>query len=71
LHKNYSLGTDKSLIELNVGYTLPADVPQELIEVAYELIESLYYEKETNKSIQSRISTISELMLNQYKRFIV
>jgi len=71
LHKNYSLGTDNSLIELNVGYTLPADVPQELIEVAYELIESLYYEKETNKSIQSRISTISELMLNQYKRFIV
>ena len=71
LHKNYSLGSDNSLIELNVGYALVADVPQELIEVAYELIESLYYEKETNKSIQSRISTLSQLMLDQYKRFII
>jgi len=71
LHKNYSLGSDNSLIELNVGYTDVADVPSELVEVAYELIESLYYEKETNKSIQSRISTISQMMLDQYKRFIV
>jgi len=71
LHKNYTLGSDNALIELNVGYTLVTDVPQELIEVAYEIIESLYYEKETNKSMQSRVSTISQLMLDQYKRFIV
>ena len=65
------MGITNDLIELNVGYALPADVPQELIEVAYEMIESLYYEKETNKSIQSRISTISQMMLDQYKRFII
>ena len=70
LYTNYTLGSDNALIELNVGYDV-ADVPQELIEVAYEMIESLYYEKETNKSIQSRISTISQLMLDQYKRFIL
>ena len=71
LHNNYNYGITNDLITINVGYTLPADVPQELIEVAYELIESLYYEKETNKSIQSRISTISQMILDQYKRFIV
>ena len=71
LYTNYTLGSTNDLITLNVGYMLPADVPQELVEVAYEIIESLYYEKDTNKSINSRMSTISQMMLDQYKRFIL
>ena len=71
LYTNYTYGSSNDLITLNVGYTLPADVPQELVEVAYEIIESLYYEKDTNKSVNSRISTLSKMMLDQYKRFIL
>jgi hypothetical protein len=37
LHKNYTLGSDNALIELNVGYATAADVPDELVEVAMRL----------------------------------
>jgi hypothetical protein len=70
LHTNYTYGTDNGTITLNMGYSAVTDVPQELVEVAYEIIESLYYEKDTNKSIDGRVSAISKMMLDQYKRFI-
>jgi hypothetical protein len=70
LHTNYELGTTNDLIELNVGYALPADVPQELIEVAYEIIDIYYYGKESGKTM-ANISPLSRDMLNQYKRFIM
>jgi hypothetical protein len=68
LHTNYELGTTNDLIELNVGYALVADVPQELIEVAYEIIDIYYYGKESGKTM-ANISPLSKDMLNQYKRF--
>ena len=71
LYTNYTLGTDNDLIILNVGYSDVADVPQELIEVAYEIIELMYYEKETNKSHLNSLSSLSMMILNQYKRFIL
>jgi len=71
LYTNYCLGTSNDLIELNVGYTLTDDVPKELIEVAYEMIELMYYEKETNKSHLNNVSSLSMMVLNNYKRFII
>lgn len=68
LHTNYELGMTNDLIELNVGYALVADVPQELIEVAYEIIDIYYYGKESGKTM-ANISPLSMDMLNQYKRF--
>ncbi len=68
LHTNYELGTTNDLIELNVGYVLVADIPQELIEVAYEIIDIYYYGKESGKTM-ANISPLSVDMLNQYKRF--
>lgn len=68
LHTNYELGTTNDLIELNVGYALVADVPKELIEVAYEIIDIYYYGKESGKTM-ANISPLSVDMLNQYKRF--
>ena len=72
LHKNYcySVG-DNSLLTLNVGYADVADVPDELKEVAFEMIELMYYEKQTNKSHLNSLSSLSTMILNQYKRFIV
>jgi len=71
LYNNYCLGTTNDLIELNVGYTDVANIPQELIEVAYEIIELMYYEKETNKSHLNNLSSLSTMILNNYKRFIL
>ena len=71
LYTNYSLGYTNDLITLNVGYVDPAEIPQDLIEVAYEIIELMYYEKETNKSHLNSLSSLSHMTLNQYKRFII
>ena len=71
LYNNYSLGTTNDLIELNVGFVNVADIPQELIEVAYEIIELMYYEKETNKSHLNSLSSLSKMILDQNKRFIL
>ena len=71
LYTNYTLGSSNDLITLNVGYAVITDIPQELIEVAYEIIELMYYEKETNKSHLNSLSSISTMILNNYKRFII
>ncbi len=72
LHTNYTYGVgDNSLLTLNVGHALPVNVPQELIEVAYEIIELMYYEKQTNKSHLDNLSSLSTMILNQHKRYII
>jgi len=69
LHTNYT--TDETTFTLNVGYEVVDDIPQELIEVAYTMIKSMYYEKEKNKSVLDSLDTLSMMTLNQYKRFII
>lgn len=69
LHTNYT--TDLDTFTLNIGYTDNDDIPQELLEVAYTMIKSMYYEKESNKSILDSLDTLSMMTLNQYKRFIL
>jgi len=69
LYTNYT--SEESTITLNVGYVNVSDVPQELIEVAYVLIKNMYYEKENNKTILESIDSLTELTLNNYKRFIL
>ena len=69
LHTNYT--TDESVLTLNVGYTDVEEIPQELLEVAYTMIKSMYFEKENNKSILDSIDSLSMMTLNQYKRFLI
>lgn len=68
LHKNYTLGTSNDLITLNVGYA--SDVPDELLEAAYEIIDIYYYGKESGKTMAD-LSPLSRQGLDQYKRFII
>jgi|ETNmetMinimDraft_12_1059888.scaffolds.fasta_scaffold09039_3 hypothetical protein len=70
LHTIYTLGSDNSLITLNVGYVSNTDIPQELIEVAYEIIDIYYYGKESGKTMAD-LSPLSKDVLNNYKRFIL
>lgn len=70
LYTNYCYSGDEAFT-LNIGYVDVADIPPELIEVAYEIIELMYYEKQTNKSHLDSISSLSVTSLNQNKRFIL
>jgi len=70
LHTNYTLGTGNGLITLNVGYSLVSDIPQELIEVAFEIIDIYYYGKESGKTMAD-LSPLSKSVLDNYKRFIL
>ena len=58
-------------VTLNVGYTEPSNVPSDLIEVAYEMIDLMYYSPETGKSIKSNLSELSKMVLSDYKRFFI
>ena len=69
LYTNYY--TNESELVLSVGYDNIENIPQELIEVAYTLIKSMYYEKENNKTILDGLDSLSTMTLNQYKRFIL
>ena len=55
--------TDLKLV-LNVGYTQVSNVPKDLIEVAYEMIDIMYYNKE------NKLSNLSQTTLDAYRRFI-
>jgi len=69
LYSNYSYGTDNSDLVLNVGYADPADIPPGLTDVALEIIDILYYSKETGKSITD-ITVLAKVILNNNKRFV-
>lgn len=58
-----ALKTDLKLV-LNVGYANVSDVPKDLIEVAYEMIDIMYYNKE------NKLSNLSQATLDAYRRFI-
>jgi hypothetical protein len=71
LYNIYQKGDNNDLITLNVGYSDPADIPQELIEVAYVMIKNMYYEKENNKTLLNGLDTLSKITLENYKRFLL
>jgi len=70
LYTNFTHPKDK-VLDLNVGYVSPGDVPDQLLEVAYEIIDLLYYAEKGGESIEKRLSSMSIMTLNQYKRFLI
>jgi len=70
LYTTYTTGTDEDILTLNVGYDDPANVPDELKEIALEMIDLMYYEHETGKSFIKDLTSLSREMLNSYKRFL-
>ena len=63
-------GSDIESVSLNVGYELATDVPNDLVVVAYEIIDVLYYGKETGKSIDD-LSPMAMQILWSNKRFML
>jgi len=62
--------SDIKTLELNVGYESATEVPQELIMVAYELINIFYYGKDTG-NIDESLSAMSRSILFSYKRYLL
>lgn len=62
---------DNTKIELNVGYSDPADVPSEIIDCALQYIKYMYYEAETDKANRGELPKWLKDIINQNKRFII
>jgi len=71
LYSNYQFESGNTVLTLNVGHVLPADVPDEVRTVALKIIDLLYYEKDTGKSFPDDMDSITRLMLGQLKRFVI
>jgi len=71
LYNNIGYGNTTSNLTLNVGHVSPEDVPDELKEVALEIIDLMYYEHETGKKLDKDLSSLSINILNQNKRFLL
>ena len=65
---NVDNGTD---LVLNVGYSDPAEVPAELVEIALNLLKYFYYEAETNKANYEELPIWLQIALDQQRRFII
>jgi len=63
-------GSDIESVSLNVGYELATDVPNDLVVVAYEIIDVLYYGKESGKSIDDLSPMAMQILWNN-KRFML
>ena len=71
LYTNYfNIDGDAVKLVLDVGYTDAANVPSELIDVAYELIDNRYYGHEDGKGDRG-LSKESIDILNRHKRFLI
>jgi len=71
LYTTYVTETDEDVLTLNVGYVDPVDVPDDLREVALEMIDLMYYEHENGKSYTKDITSLSREILNSNKRFLI
>lgn len=69
LYTNYCYGSETSDLVLDIGFNNPVNVPPDLIDVAYEIIDLLYYGNETGKTMKD-LSPLSVDLLNSYKRFV-
>ena len=70
LYNTYCEGSDTIDLILNVGYTNASDVPEELRQVAFEILDILYYGKETGKTMAD-LSPLSLHSIIHHKRFIL
>lgn len=60
------------ILTLNVGHTLPADVPSGIVDVALEMIDIAYYgQKEDGANNKRILSQQSMDILNKYKRYLL
>ena len=71
-YRNYVADdADQTELKLNVGYQNVEDIPNDLIDVAFELIDLMYYSHESGKTVEKDLSELSKNILNKHKQFIL
>jgi len=70
LYSNF-YNTTQFAIVLDVGYADPSLVPPELKEVAFEIIDLMYYEHDSGKKYTKDLTTMSVDILNRFRRFLI
>lgn len=68
-YTEYVYGSDTVDITLNVGYLYPEDVPEELKQIALEMVDLMYYKNEKNVKEKDIFDWAKQSLFN-YKRFI-
>jgi len=71
LYRNYTYGTDTSTLSLNIGYDDANNVPDDLKEVAFEIIDLMYNDDGETGPMEKRLSSLSTDILNRHKRFFL
>jgi len=67
----YSIDSEAVKLVLDVGYADEADVPDDIIQLAKEIVKTMYYEQETDKTFREMLSPTSMASLNSLRRFLV
>jgi hypothetical protein len=64
--------TDSSVLTLNVGYTDPANVPNEMIDAGLEIISAMFYNQEDEKkTFTETLPSYTKEFLSVNSRFIL
>lgn len=72
LYKNYVLNdADVETLTLNVGYSVAADVPDDIINLALVIIKVMFFDVESDKSFQEMLPQWGKEILHTNKRFII
>jgi len=71
LYSNFEVLNGESELILTVGYNDSVEVPDDLIQVAYEILDIYYYGSKDGQSVGKKLSALSVDTLNYYKRFIL
>lgn len=67
----HSIKSNVEKLVLDVGYTTATDVPEDVVQIAKEMVKVMYYEQETNKTFNEMLSPSTKLALESMRRFIV
>lgn len=63
---------DDEVLELNVGFADPDDVPSGIIDVALEMVDISYYGQKEDGANNSRVLSQQSMdILNKYKRYFM
>ncbi len=66
-----SIDAQAEKLILDVGYITATDVPEDVVQIAKEMVKVMYYEQETNKTFNEMLSPSTKLALESMRRFIV
>lgn len=67
----YAIDSDAVKLVLDVGYSDPDDVPDDLVQLAKEMVKAMFFEQETDKTFREMLSPTSWHTLESLKRFII